>query len=149
MNKKLQKYINNIIGLKLEEINLACEIIMLNFGNYKIHFQSFTRVIKNNDILLTTLDYQSWDKKEDKNNDEWYFLEKYKKEILNGIVIDVSLTKTNDLTIVFDNGIIIETYISNGYSHYEEEQEQWRLILKLDNDKSHDIVIYNKHIEYM
>ena len=149
MNKKLQKYINNIIGLKLEEINLACEIIMLNFGNYKIHFQSFTRVIKNNDILLTTLDYQSWDKKEDKNNDEWYFLEKYKKEILNGIVIDVSLTKTNDLTIVFDNGITIETYISNGYSHYEEEQEQWRLILKLDNDKSHDIVIYNKHIEYM
>ena len=122
---------------------------MLNFGNYKIHFQSFTRVIKNNDILLTTLDYQSWDKKEDKNNDEWYFLEKYKKEILNGIVIDVSLTKTNDLTIVFDNGITIETYISNGYSHYEEEQEQWRLILKLDNDKSHDIVIYNKHIEYM
>lgn len=149
MNKKLQKYINNIIGLKLEEINLACEMIMLNFGNYKIHFQSFTRVIKNNDILLTTLDYQSWDKKEDKNNDEWYFLEKYKKEILNGIVIDVSLTKTNDLTIVFDNGITIETYISNGYSHYEEEQEQWRLILKLDNDKSHDIVIYNKHIEYM
>ena len=149
MNKKLQKYINNIIGLKLEEINLACEMIMLNFGNYKIHIQSFTRVIKNNDILLTTLDYQSWDKKEDKNNDEWYFLEKYKKEILNGIVIDVSLTKTNDLTIVFDNGITIETYISNGYSHYEEEQEQWRLILKLDNDKSHDIVIYNKHIEYM
>lgn len=149
MNEKLQKYINNIIGLKLEEINLACEMIMLNFGNYKIHFQSFTRVIKNNDILLTTLDYQSWDKKEDKNNDEWYFLEKYKKEILNGIVIDVSLTKTNDLTIVFDNGITIETYISNGYSHYEEEQEQWRLIIKLDNDKSHDIVIYNKHIEYM
>ena len=149
MNQKLQKYINNIIGLKLEEINLACEIIMLNFGNYKIHFQSFTRVIKNNDILLTTLDYQSWDKKEDKNNDEWYFLEKYKKEILNGIVIDVSLTKTNDLTIVFDNGITIETYISNGYSHYEEEQEQWRLILKLDNDESYDIVIYNKHIEYM
>lgn len=149
MNEKLQKYINNIIGLKLEEINLACEMIMLNFGNYKIHFQSFTRVIKNNDILLTTLDYQSWDKKEDKNNDEWYFLEKYKKEILNGIVIDVSLTKTNDLTIVFDNGITIETYISNGYSHYEEEQEQWRLILKLDNDESYDIVIYNKHIEYM
>ena len=149
MNKKLQKYINNIIGLKLEEINLACEMIMLNFGNYKIHFQSFTRVIKNNDILLTTLDYQSWDKKEDKNNDEWYFLEKYKKEILNGIVIDVSLTKTNDLTIVFDNGITIETYISNGYSHYEEEQEQWRLILKLDNEESYDIVIYNKHIEYM
>ena len=122
---------------------------MLNFVNYKIHFQSFTRVIKNNDILLTTLDYQSWDKKEDKNNDEWYFLEKYKKEILNGIVIDVSLTKTNDLTIVFDNGITIETYISNGYSHYEEEQEQWRLILKLDNEESYDIVIYNKHIEYM
>lgn len=149
MNKKLQKYINNIIGLKIEEINLACEMIMLNFENYKIHFQSFTRVIKNNDILLTTLDYQSWDKKEDKNNDEWYFLEKYKKEILNGIVIDVSLTKTNDLTIVFDNGITIETYISNGYYHYEEEQEQWRLILKLDNDESYDIVIYNKHIEYM
>lgn len=149
MNKKLQKYINNIIGLKPKEINLACEMIMLNFGNYKIHFQSFTRIIKNNDILLTTLDYQNWDKKEDKNNDEWYFLEKYKKEILNGIVIDVSLTKTNDLTIVFDNGITIETYISNGYSHYEEDQEQWRLILKLDNDKSQDIVIYNKHIEYM
>ena len=149
MNKKLKKYTNNIIGLKVEGINLACEMIMLNFRNYKIHFQSFTRIIKNNDILLTTLDYQNWDKKEGKNNDECYFLEKYKKEILNGIVIDVSLTKTNDLTIVFDNGITIETYISNGYSHYEEEQEQWRLILKLDNDKYHDIVIYNKHIEYM
>lgn len=32
------------------------------------------------------------------------------------------------------NSIIIETYISNGYNYYEEEQEQWRLLTDINND---------------
>ncbi len=47
---------------------------------------------------------------------------------------------------ILDNGITIEIFVSNGYHHYVEEQEQWRFLIDTQND-FHHFVIYNKHIE--
>ncbi|MGM9969301.1 MAG: hypothetical protein ACI35S_02780, partial [Anaeroplasma sp.] len=81
MIEKLRNCLDQFVGSKLKDIKLACQMILFDFGNVGIHFQQFTRVSKNNDILFTTLDYQSWDEKEDTNNDEKYFFDKYRNEI--------------------------------------------------------------------
>ena len=110
--------------------------------------QCLTRIRKETDILFTTQDYQSWDRKKDTNNDEWYFLNKYKSIIEGGVVVDIIINGMNDLFIKLDNGIYIEIYVSNGYYHYEEEQEQWRLLIDIENLVA-QMVVYNKHIEYI
>ena len=92
---------------------------MLDFGKDAIHCQALTRISKNDDILFTTFDYQTWDQKESENNDEYYFFEKYKDEIVNGVVTEIKVSNTNDLIIEFDNGVKIEVFIANGYNHYE------------------------------
>ena len=83
IREKLLKELRLLKGQKLQRINLACQMIVLNFGEHGIHLQSFTRIIKNNDILLTTLDYQSWDQNISTNNDQWFYFEKFKNEIIN------------------------------------------------------------------
>lgn len=147
MIEKLHNYLDQLVGSKLEDIKLACQMIILNFGNVGIHCQQFTRVSKNNDILFTTLDYQNWDEKVDTNNDEKYFFDKYRNEIINGIIIKVIYNKFNDLTFIFDNGVIIETFVSNGYNHFVDEVEQWRLLIDTSNDASKHIVVHNKNVE--
>ena len=122
-------------------------MIVLDFGRVGIHCQCLTRIIKGMDILFTTQDYQSWDEKEDTNNDEWYFCNKYKAIIEGGVVEEININNMNDLFIKLDNGVCIEVYVSNGYYHYEEEQEQWRLLV--DGEKSYHMVVYNKHIEFI
>ena len=147
MYEKLHGYLNELIGKKLERMKLVFQMIVLDFGKYGIHCQSFTRVSRNNDILFTMYDYQSWDEKVDTNNDEKYFFDKYRSEIINGVVIKVIYNKFNDLTLIFDNGVIIETFVSNGYNHFVEEIEQWRLLVDTSDDESKHIVIYNKRAE--
>ena len=147
MVEKLHNYLDKLVGIKLKDIKLACQMIILNFGNIGIHCQQFTRVSKNDDILFTTLDYQSWDEKVDTNNDEKYFFDKYRNEIIGGAVARIIYNKFNDLTIIFDNGVVIETFVSNGYNHFVDEIEQWRLLIDTSDDDSKHIVIYNKKVE--
>lgn len=147
MVEKLHNYLDKLVGIKLKDIKLACQMIILNFGNIGIHCQQFTRVSKNDDILFTTLDYQSWDEKVDTNNDEKYFFDKYRNEIIGGAVVRIIYNKFNDLTIIFDNGVVIETFVSNGYNHFVDEIEQWRLLINTSDDDSKHIVIYNKKVE--
>ncbi|MGM9858718.1 MAG: hypothetical protein ACI311_05695 [Bacilli bacterium] len=63
MVEKLQNCLEQLVGSKLKDIKLVCQMIVFDFGNVGIHCQQFTRVSKNGDILFTTLDYQSWDEK--------------------------------------------------------------------------------------
>jgi len=143
-----EQIIKLVIGSKLNSIHLVCQMIALDFGTIGIHCQCLTRIRKETDILFTTQDYQSWDRKKDTNNDEWYFLNKYKSIIEGGVVVDIIINGMNDLFIKLDNGIYIEIYVSNGYYHYEEEQEQWRLLIDIENLVA-QMVVYNKHIEYI
>lgn len=147
MVEKLHNYLDQLVGIKLKDIKLACQMIILDFGNIGIHCQQFTRVSKNDDILFTTFDYQSWDEKVDTNNDEKYFFDKYRNEIIGGGVARIIYNKFNDVTIIFDNGVVIEIFVSNGYNHFVDEIENWRLLIDTSDDDSKHIVIYNKKVE--
>ena len=59
MINKLYKCLDELKGTKLKNINLVCQMIVLNFDNNRIHCQSLTRISKNNDIIFTTFDYQN------------------------------------------------------------------------------------------
>lgn len=106
----IKEFVLGMQNQKLEALNMACEMMMFDFGIYKLHTQCLTRIIKGNDILVTTLDYQSWDGEKDTNNDEWYFVDKFRDEIVGGVVVSVELSAINDLRLELSNGIVIELF---------------------------------------
>lgn len=150
---ELQEQLSNIMGLRLTDVYPACEMLMFSFDNYALHSECLTRIIKDNDILLTTLDYQSWDGEISENNDEWHNLEKYKETIVGGRVVKIELSSLRDLTIVLDNNITIQLFISNGYPHYYEDTEQYRFFECSENEweeqnpSINHYVVYSKSIE--
>ena len=95
----------DILGKKLDDLNLVCEMMMFSFGKLELHAQCFTRIVKNGDILATTQDYQSWDGATDTNNDEWYFIKQYKDEIIGGAVQSIQISPAKDVLIKLDNGV--------------------------------------------
>ena len=149
---ELNKSMQNIVGLKLNAIRYACEMLMFDFERYTIHSQCLTRIIKDDDILLTTLDYQSWDGEHEENNDEYYNLAKYRSEIEGGKVLSVEVNPLCDVIIALDNEITIQILIQRSYSHYVEENEQYRFF-KVSDDETENkklpphYVVYSKHIE--
>ena len=143
---KLAKPLQIIVGKRLDAINLACEMMMFSFEEYELHAQCFTRIICNNDVLATTLDYQSWDGKTEENNDEWYFVEQNRNEIAGGMVTSVTVNALHDVSIVLDNGIKIELLVKNGYHHFNDEKEQW--VFFKHHDHSYPfITVYNKTVD--
>ena len=103
-------------------------------------------VIFDNDILVTTLDYQNWDRENDENNDESYFVKKYRDKIEGGVVISVSVTPLYDVEIIMDNGIKIESFVKNGYHHFDDENEQWVFFRK--GDHSHPFIsVWSKSVD--
>ena len=143
---KLTKHLQIIVGKRLDAINLACEMMMFSIGEYKLHAQCLTRIIGENDILVTTLDYQSWDGEIEENNDEWYFIEKNRDKIVGSMVTSVTVSTLHDVAIVLDNGIRIELFVGNGYHHFDDEQEQW--VFFKHHDHSYPfITVYNKTVD--
>ena len=124
-SNKLKEHIQAIVGKQLTGLNLACEMMMFSFGDYELHAQCFARIILDQELITTTLDYQSWDGENDCNNDEWFFTERYREQIVGGVVLDVEISPIHDLVIQMDNGIRIELFMANGLHHYGEEREQW------------------------
>ena len=142
----LNKYLQVIVGKKLEKLNLACEMMMFSFAEFELHSQCLTRIICENDILVTTFDYQSWDGDVEENNDEWYFVEQNRAKIVGGTVISVNVNALHDVTICLDNSISIELFVKNGYHHFDNEQEQWVFFKR--NDHSYPfITVYNKSVD--
>lgn len=151
---ELKNLISKIVGLRLDIIGHACEMLMFNFGNYALHSQCMTRIIKNDDILVTTLDYQSWDGEHSENNDELYNLKKCRAEIEGGKVLTVDVNPLRDVIITLDNGVTIQILIQNSYAHYDEEHEQYRFFEAGSEDETEEqknshkhYVVYNKSIE--
>lgn len=142
----LQRRMDVIRGKRLEKLGLACEMMTFEFEGYALHAQGLTRIIKDNDILVATGDYQSWDGECSKNNDEWYFVEKYRDQIVGGKALAVEVSRFHDVRIELDNGVVIEVFVSNGYSHFGEEKEQWRFFEKGKTDLPH-LVVYGKSVE--
>ena len=143
---KLDKHLQTIVGKQLDALNMACEMMMFSFGEYALHAQCLTRLICENDILTTTLDYQNWDGEIEENNDEWYFLKQNKNKIVGGTVTSVKVNALHDVTIVLDNSISIELLVKNGYHHFVDEQEQW--VFFKHHDHSYPfITVYNKSVD--
>ena len=142
----LKNHLQSIVGTQLDTLNLACEMMMFGFDGYVLHAQCLTRIICENDILVTTLDYQSWDGEVESNNDEWYFVEKHKSRIVGGMVTSVNITPFHDVEIVMSNGVKIELFIKNGYHHFDDEHEQWVFFKRGDHSYPF-ITVYSKTVD--
>lgn len=151
MEDNIKEFVYGLNGTKLEGIYLAADMLEFCFDNaMNLHAQGFCRVIRDSDVLITTHDYQSWDGENDTNNDEWFNTQKYKDELIGGVVKSVEISPVNDLKVALDNGVTIECIIWNAYPHYEEELEQWVLFDGRDTKKSElgFLTVYNKHVSY-
>ena len=155
---ELKNLISKIVGFRFTDVGWACNMLMFNFGSndveYAIHAQCFTRIIKNDDILVTTLDWQSWDGEHEDNNDYLYNLKKFKHDIEGGIVLSVEVNALFDVTITLDNGVSIQIFVGNSYQHYDDEWEQYRFFEGSSDDEDDEqknmpphYVVYSKHIE--
>ena len=143
---KLNEHLQIIVGKQLDDLRLICEMMDFCFGDYALHALCHTRIISDNDILVTTLDYQSWDGEIEENNDEWYFVEQNRDKIVGGTVTSVNVNALHDITIVLDNSISIELFVKNGYQHFDDEQEQW--VFFKHHDHSYPfITVYNKSVD--
>ena len=143
---KLNEQLQIIVGKRLDDLHLVCELMSFSFEEYAFHALGLTRIIHENDILVTTIDYLNWDEETDTNNDEWYFVEQYRNKIIGGTVISANVSPLHDVVIILDNGIRIETYIKNGYHHYDDECEQWCLF-KVDDHSHPFITVCNKTVD--
>ncbi len=149
MENEINEFINLWVGSQLESLHCACEILDFGFsGNLVLHGMGLTRVFLNEDLVITTIDYHSWDQTESKNNDEWYNKNRYKDHIIGGRVTKISINKSNDLFIELDNGVRIECYIANAYPHYNEECEQWLLFEHKEDYSGRFLTAFNKRLSF-
>ena len=148
MDHEAVRFVNLLVGKKL--LHLCCEVEILDFDftPLALHAMGCSRVIKNNDILVTTLDYQSWDQSESTHNDEWFNVERFRSEITGGTVLSVELSPCHDLRITLDNDVIIECLIANAYPHYDEELEQWVLFEPTNDHSGAFLTVYNKRVSF-
>lgn len=147
--KEVQAFANQLIGAKLLSLSCACELLCFGFSNnMALHASHLCRIISDGDILVTTLDYHSWDELDSKHNDEWENVNRFKDKILGGSVLSAAVNEINDLKIVLDNGIVVECLIANAYSHYTEEQEQWFLFEHTEDNTGRFLTAYSKHLEW-
>ena len=143
----IQSFVHQLTGKQL--IRLLCEADILEFifsDGLVLHAMGLSRVICNRDILVTTIDYQSWDNLDSTHNDEWVNVERFRDRIIGGKVLSASINNVNDLRIALDNNSIIECFIANAYSHYSEESEQWVLFEHTDDHSGRVLSAYNKQI---
>ncbi|MBQ6231349.1 MAG: hypothetical protein IJJ74_09585 [Eubacterium sp.] len=149
MDKDITDFINLWVGKRLENINNICEMLDICFSdNLVLHGMGLTRVFLNDDLLITTIDYNSWDESESRHNDEWYNTYRYKSQVIGGKVTNISINKFNDLFLELDNGVRIECYIANAYPHYNEECEQWVLFEHTQDHSGRFLTAYNKGISF-
>ena len=60
MGIKEMNFIHSLVGKRLLNVCCAAEILTFDFFPLALHASGYARIIKNSDILVTTLDYQSW-----------------------------------------------------------------------------------------
>lgn len=148
MESGAMQLINALRGRKLERFCCEAEILDFDFGTLTLHAMGCSRVIKNNDILVTVPDYQAWDGVESRHNDEWYNTERFRAEITGGIVCSTEVSPWNDLRVILDNGCTIECLIANAYPHYGEESEQWVLFEHTKDHSGAFLTVFSKRVHF-
>ena len=149
MSNEIREFTDLWIGKELKNLTCACELLSFEFsGDLVLHGTGLTRVFLNDDMVIATNDYNSWDQTDSRNNDEWYNKDKYKDQITGGIVTGIKLNNYKDLLVEMDNGVRIECRIANSYPHYEEEREQWVLFEHTEDDSGRFLTAYNKRLSF-
>lgn len=119
-----------------------------SFGPLALHAMGCSRILKGIDILVTTLDYQSWDQMESTNNDEWFNMRRFNAEIVGGSVVSVQVSPWHDLVIRLDNDVMIECLVANACPHYGKELEQWVLFESTGDGNGTFLTVYNKMVDF-
>ena len=148
--KVLFGFVRQLIGRKVE--HFCCEADILDFGfsgGFVLHAMGCSRVVQDNDILVTTIDYLSWDEKESTNNDEWYNMSRLRDRVIGGTAVSVLVSPLNDLKVRLDNGVTIECLIANAYPHFSDgEIEQWVLFEYTKVFSGRFLTVYNKEVDF-
>lgn len=156
MTEEARLFVYELIGKKLDKFMCEIEMLELDFGKkHCLHALGCTRIIKNNDILVTTIDFQSWDREDPDHNDEWYNAKRFNDQIVGGTVTGIEISPLNDLFINLDNGVRIECYVANAYPHYEDECEHWVLFEPCEDKSNKELMgkgrflcVMNKQVEF-
>lgn len=119
------KCVYDLVGQRLSDLGAHYEILILRFGEYELHVSCFARIIHNEEILLTTRDYQSWDESNHKHNDMYINIAKHGEALVGQRVTAVEISPVNDLFVTLDNDARIEIFSSNGNLQFTAEKEQW------------------------
>ena len=150
MRENLKQYLDTCIGKELLNIYLVCEMMCFEFGDMALHAKSFTRILQNDEVLVTTLDYQGWDEIDDKNNDEWYNIHQFKHRLIGNKIERIDLSTVNDLFVYLENGVVIQSFAANGPLHYGCWNEQWRLLIgTLEEEEVVQVVAEGEKIRYV
>lgn len=138
--------IYELIGQTLHDLGVYYDILKLRFGEYEIHVSCFARILLDDQILLTTEDYRSWDEKDYKHNDMYLNIAKHGASLIGHRVRAVEISTVNDLHIILDNDARIEIFNSNGNLHFSEGGEQY--FFYKPKDKSYPFLsITNRNVE--
>ena len=144
-NHHLQDFLSVLVGVRLDTINLACEMMMFSFREYELHCQCMTRILDKEGIVVTTDDYFSSDDDKKQNNVLWQTLLNEQSRICGAAVKNVTVNRLYDVRIELDNGIAIETHISNG-RFYDTEIEQWSFFRRHDHSSPY-VTVYQNGID--
>ena len=149
MRQEMSDFVSLLVGKKLDF--LGCEADLLEFvfeEDLVLHAAGFSRVAADDEILITTADYQSWDGIDSTHNDEWFNMAAHRERIVGGRVVSAAVNALGDLNIALDNGVTVECRIANAAPHYGEEAEQWVLFEHTADHSGRFLTAYNKQLDY-
>ena len=149
MRQDIIDFVSLLVGKNLEY--LGCEADLLEFvfeEDLVLHAAGFSRVVADDEILITTPDYQSWDGIDSMHNDENFNMTTHRERIVGGRVLSAAVNALGDLTITLDNGVTVECRIANAAPHYGEDAEQWVLFEHTSDHSGRFLTAYNKQLDY-
>lgn len=148
---------DNNVMLKIEDINnsiltrisLVANMLCLSFAKEdfasSLHIQCFYRIYKNNQVLVTSQDYHTYDydngDEDGTNNDLWKNMKNISNQLEGNLVTQVLMNDIKDISVILSNDFQIDIFISNSKSNFKETIEQYRFLPSIKNDDH--IVVFN------
>lgn len=145
-----------LVNKKVVDVHNCLDLIIINFGTddkvieYSLHSTSFTRFIKNEKLLLTSTDVFFDELGNDIENDDKTetLMKKHISEVNKALkgqtVKSVSKNKIGDLTVEFENGIVMQTIID----FIAKEQECYRFIEFVPGEEERGILKSKRHLVF-
>lgn len=137
----------DLIGQTVTDIRVNWDLLIFCFGEYVLHANCFTRVICNQKILLTTMDYQSWDEENYTHNDMYLNIADWGEKIIGQQVKNITISPVYDFVVTLNNDVRIEIYNSDGNHRMCEEPMQWCFFKP--EDKSYGMLcVWSNRVEH-